>query len=260
MIVTIHQPEHLPWPGFFDKMRQADVFVLLDTTQFAKDDFQNRNRIKTRSGSTWLTVPVFKKGASRQLIFDVEICNDQNWPNRCWSLIYQNYKDAPYFAEHQQFFKELYARKWSKLVDLNTTIIQYLAQQLGLNTKLVMSSELQVYERGANNVNLTICRLLGADMYLSGKYGKQYLDESQFARHGIKVRYQDFQYPVYPQLWGDFVSHMSVMDLLFNCGDASLEVIAQANLPPVQTEEELVGVRGSVLSLDEGVNLCPDRF
>jgi len=242
MIVTIHQPEHLPWSGFFDKMRQADVFVLLDTTQFAKDDFQNRNRIKSAKGSVWLTVPVFKKGRSEQLIIDAEICNDRNWRNRCWSLIYQNYKDAPYFAEHKQFFEGLYARKWSRLVELNITIIRYLAEQLGLKTKLVMASELAVYERGSTNVNLTICRLLSADEYLSGKYGKQYLDETQFAEHSIKVRYQDFQHPVYPQLWGDFLSHMSVIDLLFNCGGASLEIIAQANSPAIRSEEVLGSV------------------
>lgn len=240
MIVTIHQPEHLPWLGFFDKMRQSDVFVLLDTVQFAKDDFQNRNRIKTRNGPVWLTAPVYKKGKSEQLIINIEICNDRNWRNRCWSLIYQNYKGAPYFADHRPFFEELYARKWSRLVDLNTLVIQYLAEQLGLETKLVTASELGVYERGPTNVNLTICRLLGADVYLSGKYGKEYLDETQFAAHGIEVRYQDFQHPVYPQLWGDFLSHLSAIDLLFNCGDSSLEMIAQANCPTVQTEAALV--------------------
>src|SRR4051794_37964554 len=116
MLVTIHQPEHLPWLGFFDKMRQADVFVLLDTTQFAKDDFQNRNRIKTAKGPAWLTVPVFKKSLSHQLISEVEICNDTNWRNRCWSLIYQNYKDAPHFHQHQPFLRELYAANWAKLL------------------------------------------------------------------------------------------------------------------------------------------------
>jgi len=241
MIVTIHQPEHLPWLGFFDKMRQADVFVLLDTTQFAKDDFQNRNRIKSAKGPAWLTVPVFKKGRSEQSILDAEICNDRNWRNRCWSLIYQNYRDAPYFADYRQFFEELYAQKWSKLVELNTAIIRYLTEQLGLKTKLVMASELDVYERGSTRVNLTICRVLGADVYFSGKFGRQYLDETQFAEHGIKVRYQDFYHPVYPQLWGDFLSHMSVVDLLFNCGKASLGIIARANpFPEVQTKAAVV--------------------
>ena len=229
MIVTIHQPEHLPWLGFFDKMRQADVFVMLDSTQFVKDDFQNRNRIKTSKGSTWLTVPVFKKGRSNQLLVDTDICNDRNWRNKCWNPIYQNYREAPYFAEHKLFFEELYAKKWSKLVELNIEIIQYLALQLGVKTKLVRASELGVYEKGSTKVNLTICRLLEADVYLSGKYGKEYLDETQFEEHNIKVKYQDFQHPIYPQLWGEFLSHMSTIDLLFNCGDSSLEIIAQSN-------------------------------
>jgi len=240
MIVTIHQPEHLPWLGFFDKMRQADMLVLLDTTQFAKNDFQNRNRIKTRSGSSWLTVPVFSKGASKQSITDVEICNDGKWGKRCWSLIYENYREAPYFARHKPFFEELYARKWSKLADLNVMIIQYLTEQLGLKTELVTASELGIYGRGATSVLVTICRSLGADVYLSGKYGKQYLDETQFVEHNIEVRYQDFQHPIYPQLWGEFLSHMSAIDLLCNCGDSSLEIIAQANSPGMLTEYHLM--------------------
>lgn len=229
MIVTIHQPEHLPWLGFFDKMRQADVFVLLDTTQLAKDDFQNRNRIKTRNGPTWLTVPVYRRARSKQLIIDVEICNDRNWRNRCWSLIYQNYKDAPYFEKYAPFFKDLYAQRWSKLVLLNETITGYLKDQLGLRTDLVKASDLGVYMRGPTNVNLTICRRLAADVYLSGKYGKEYLDETRLAEQGIEVHYQNFKHPVYPQLWGEFLPRMSTIDLLFNCGDSSLKIIEEAN-------------------------------
>lgn len=229
MIVTIHQPEHLPWLGFFDKMRQADMFVLLDTTQFAKDDFQNRNRIKTKNGPTWLTVPVFKQGRSEQLIINAEISNDRNWRNRCWSLIYQSYRDAPFFEKYEPFFKDLYARQWSGLATLNETIIRCLRDQLGLRTELVKASDLGLYMRGATNINLTICQRLGADIYLSGKHGSDYLDETRFAEQGIEVRYQDFKHPVYPQLWGDFLPRMSSLDLLFNCGESSLKVIELAN-------------------------------
>lgn len=234
MIVTIHQPEHLPWPGFFDKMRQADIFVLLDTTQFAKDDFQNRNRIKTAQGAVWLTVPVYKKKRSQQNIMDVEICNDRNWRNRAWQLITQNYSDAPFFSTYKPFFEKLYSVKWTSLLELNMTIIQYLADQLGLQTKMVRASELGVYEQGSTIVNLSICSALGADVYLSGKHGRHYLDETQFERQGIQVAYQDFQQPVYPQLWGEFISYMSTIDLLFNCGDSSLKQIATANPAGIQ--------------------------
>jgi hypothetical protein len=210
-------------------MRRADVFVLLDTTQFAKDDFQNRNRIKTQNGPTWLTVPVFKKGRSEQLIEDVQICNQRNWRNRCWSMIVQNYKDAPRFEDYAPFFEQLYGRRWTELTALNEVIIAYLRDQFGLGTELVKSSDLGVYVKGPTEVNLTIAERLGADVYLSGKHGRDYLDEAEFAKRGIEVRYQDFKHPVYPQLWGDFVPQMSSIDLLFNCGERSLEAIERCN-------------------------------
>jgi hypothetical protein len=229
MIVTIHQPEHLPWLGFCDKMRQADIFVLLDSTQFAKGDFQNRNRIKTRTGPKWLTVPVYQSGRSDQLIEEVEICNDRNWRNRCWSLMEQSYREAPFFEQIAPFFEDLYGHDWTSLVELNATIIGHLRGQLGLDTLIVRSSDLGIYTQGATEVNLSICERLNADVYLSGKFGRDYLDEECFTQSGIEVRYQDFHHPAYPQLWGEFVPNMSSVDLLFNCGGSSLEVIERAN-------------------------------
>jgi len=235
MIVTIHQPEHLPWIGFFDKLRRADAMVLLDTTQFAKDDFQNRNRIKTEQGVAWLTVPVYKRGRSQQEILEVEICHDRKWPNRCWSLMEQGYRDAPHFALHRDFFRELYRTPWLRLVDLNVAIIRYLAEQLGTGARLILASELGIRERGATEVNHAIAEALGADVYLSGRQGLEYLDEKPFAESGIRVVYQDFQHPVYPQRWGEFAPNLSCVDLLFNCGAESLERIRQAN--PAGAEE-----------------------
>ena len=126
MIATIHQPEHLPWLGFFDKMRQCDVLVLLDTVQFARRDFQNRNRIKSASGAIWLTVPVVSKGKVDQAIEDVEIVKDQGWRRKCWNAMHHNYRNATYFADHRPFFEELYEREWTRLVDLNVAGIRYL--------------------------------------------------------------------------------------------------------------------------------------
>jgi len=229
MITTIHQPEHLPWLGFFDKMQQADLFVLLDNTQFAKDDFQNRNRIKTANGPLWLTVPVYKKRRSIQRIIDVEICNERNWQARCWSQIEQNYKKSLHFVEHRSFFEKLYQTEWTKLVDLNIAIIRYLAQAFGIDTELVTASELGVETAGATEVNLEICQAVDASVYISGKMGQTYLDEPLFQASGIEVIYQDFQHPEYPQLWGDFTSHMSAIDLLFNCGEKSLDIVINAN-------------------------------
>jgi len=240
MIVAIHQPEHMPWLGFFDKMRQADAFVLLDTTQFAKDDFQNRNRIKTRNGPAWLTVPIFKSGASTQLIADARICNDRDWRRRCWRLIEESYRDAPCFRDYEPPLRELYDRQWSGLAELNIAAINHLSAQLGLKTTVLTASGLGIRERGGTNTNLAICRAVGAHVYLSGMHGKDYLDEGRFAEHGIQVVYQDFRHPVYPQLWGDFVPRMSIIDLLFNCGPRSSKVIADAN-PPTTRGDELLG-------------------
>lgn len=229
MLVTIHQLEHLPWLGFFDKLRQAECFVLLDTCQFAKDDFQNRNRIKTAAGPAWLTVPVYKSGRSEQIINTVRICNDRNWRPQCWNQMRQNYADAPFFAVHAPFFSELYARPWESLAELNITIISYVAEQFGLGGRFVRASTLGIDVRGATAVNLALCRAVGATAYLSGRAGRDYLDEAQFAAHGIAVRYQEFRHPVYPQLGEPFTPGMSAIDLLFNCGPASLDIIAAAN-------------------------------
>lgn len=229
MLVTIHQPEHMPWLGFFDKLRQADLFVLLDTCQFAKDDFQNRNRIKARRGPAWLTIPVYKAGRSEQLISDVAICNDRDWGRQCMALLADSYGAAPHFAAHRPFFAELYGRTWTSLAELNIAIITYLAEQLGLGGRFARASELGIAERGPTTVNLAVCRAVGATAYLSGQAGRTYLDETPFAESGIAVRYQEFRHPVYPQLWGPFVPAMSAIDLLFNHGPDSLAIIAAAN-------------------------------
>jgi hypothetical protein len=237
MIIAIHQPEHMPWLGFFDKMRRVELFVLLDTTQFAKDDFQNRNRIKTREGPSWLTVPVYKSGASKQLITEARICNERDWRRRCFRIIAESYRDAPYFSVHEEFVRHLYEREWSSLVELNVVVLEYLKTALGLATTLVRASALGIHEQGGTNANLAICRAVGAHAYLSGKYGRHYLDESRFAEHDIRVEYQEFRHPVYPQLWGEFAPSMSAIDLLFNCGPTSLEIIAEANLQPLRSTE-----------------------
>lgn len=229
MIASMHQTEHLPWLGFFDKMRQCDVLVLLDTVQFARRDFQNRNRIKGANGPIWLTVPVASKGNFEQLIEDVEIVNAQDWRRKSWSAIQHSYRNAPCFADQRPFFESLYQRDWTRLVDLNVAVIRHLAGQLGIGTRLVTSSELGIRERGGTNVALAVCRAVGATTYLSGAFGKDYLEEQRFAEASIAVRYQDFQHPTYPQQFGEFLPKLSVIDLLFNCGPESRSIIESAN-------------------------------
>ena len=231
MRLTIHQPEHLPWLGFFHKMSLSDVFVLLDNVPYSKNDFQNRNRIRTSGtdkGWCWLTVPVLTKGRSGQKINKVEINKDNTaWNKRCWKSIKYSYGQAEYFEDHEDFFYDLYhAKSWDKLLDLNVYIIEHLVQVLDVEAELVLASDLGVSGSGTELL-LGICQELGADVYISGSFGRDYLDEAQFNQQGIQVVYQDFQYPEYPQVYDPFIPSMSVIDLLFNCGDKSKEIICQ---------------------------------
>lgn len=231
MRVAIHQPEHLPWLGFFHKMSMSDVFVLLDNVPYSKNDFQNRNRIRTSGtdkGWSWLTVPILTKGRFGQKISEVEINNDnRTWSRRAWKTIDYSYNRAAYFEKHQGFFYDLYnAKTWDKLADLNVQIIDYLVQVLAMDAEVVLASDLDVSGSGTELL-LGICQKLEAEVYISGRFGRDYLDEAQFNQQGIRVVYQDFQHPEYSQVYEPFIGNMSVIDLLFNYGDGSKELICQ---------------------------------
>ena len=227
MIVTIHQPEHLPWLGFFDKARQADILVILDHVQYRKNYFQNRNRIRAHSGAVWLTVPVLTKGNSSQAINEVQI-NTQGsprWGEKYWVSLAQSYQRTPFWKDHEPFFKDLFSKHgWTYLADLNESIIRYLLDALSIYVKVVKSSTMDV-GGASGDLLLNICRQLNADIYLSGVSGKSYLNLDVFTGADIEVRFQEFHHPIYKQAYAPFIPCMSVIDLLFNYGPASLEVI-----------------------------------
>ena len=226
MVVTIHQPEHLPWLGFFDKVRQSDVLVLLDHVQFRKNYFQNRNRILSDKGPMWLTVPVLTKSKSTQPITEVRIDNRSSprWKEKCWASMCQHYEKADCWRDHEAFFYDLYDQNWDRLADLNESIIQYILTSLSLDVRTVRSSEMKV-EGHKGDLLLSICREAGADVYLSGVSGKSYLDPNAFLDFGIKVHFQEFHHPIYKQVYEPFASCMSAIDLLFNCGPACSDVL-----------------------------------
>lgn len=220
--VTIHQLGYLPWLGFFDKMAKADIFVLYDDARFEKNYFDNRNKIKTAQGWTWITVPVkYKFG---QKLNEVEIENTQRWREKHYKTFLINYNKAPFSPVYLDFFEKIYKKKWERLVDLDITLIKYFAEKLGIKTELIKSSELNCTGEKSQKL-LNICKKLNADIYLSGKFGKNYLDEKLFKENNIKVIYQDFKHPIYPQLYGEFIPELSVVDLLFNCGPSSLNIL-----------------------------------
>jgi len=226
MKVAVHQPQYLPWLGYFDKMDRADCFVLLDHVQFKKNEWQNRNRIKTAAGWQWLTVPVLHRFP--QAISEVGVNNRARWSRKHLQALVLNYAAAPFFETHRAFFEEVYSRQWAQLIDLALETLGYLVDALGIQTKLVPASSLALREaEGKTERLIAICQALGGDTYLSGCGGLDYLDRQRFADAGIRLSFQDFRCPAYPQRFGPFEPNLSVVDLLFNCGSQSLSVLRQ---------------------------------
>jgi hypothetical protein len=220
MIVAIHQPNYLPWLGFFHKMLSCDLFVYLDDVTFTRNSVINRNLIKTPNGKLWLTVPVRTTGRYGQAIREVEIDNTQNWALKHWKSISMNYQKAKNFASHASFFESTYSSKWNKLINLNIEIINYVVTRLGgLRTpKTVFASSLAVTGQGTSRL-VEICNKVGADTYFSGAGVSGYQDDSLLQRAGIGVVHQKFAQKSYSQLHGDFLSNLSAIDYLFNCGE-----------------------------------------
>ncbi len=229
MKVAIHQPQYLPWVGYFDKMDQVDCFVILDHVQFKKNEWQNRNRIKTASGWQWLTVPVLHRFPQR--ISEVRVNNAAAWSRKHLQALISNYSGTPFFDVHRQFFETVCAREWTLLIDLNLETLSYLGEALGIRTKLISASSLALPERDRATGHLVaICRALEADAYLSGAGGRSYLELQRFEEAGVQVLFQAFQCPPYPQRFGAFEPNLSVVDLLFNCGAQSLQVLRQGRI------------------------------
>jgi len=222
-VVGIHQPEYLPWMGFLNKLVNSDTFVLLDNVQFRKNYFQNRNRIRTADGWVWLTVPI-KKAPLETLISEIAIDDSKPWGESHWKSLKQNYSKAKHFAEHSNFFEKTYSRKWTRLAELNTEIIRFFADALGIKVEIVLASELQAKGTGTELL-LHICEELDADIYLSGRFGRDYLKEETFSETGIRVVYQDFHHLEYEQLFKPFVPEMAGVDFLFNLGASGVELI-----------------------------------
>ncbi len=223
--IGIHQPEHLPWLGFINKVMNVDEFVLLDNVQFRKNYFQNRNKIRTKESWQWLTVPL-KKFHSNQKINEIKISYSQDWQSQNLNAIKNSYIKAKYFDAYFKDFEKIYKNEFMLLRDLNIELIKFILQKLGIHTKLHISSELlDDPEQGGTNVTLNICKKLNADIYLSGAFGKDYLDVSKFEKEDIEVKFQDFKHPIYNQLYEPFIPNMSSIDLLFNYGKDTLNII-----------------------------------
>ena len=223
MIVAVHQPQYLPWLGYFDKIDRADIFVLLDNVQFKKNEWQNRNRIKTAQGAQWLTVPVMYKFP--QLINEVEVNNKDKWQHRQKQAIISNYKKASHWYLLQEFFEEIFSSKWQYISQLNIHVVKKLAKLLGITTPIHVASELGEFPEDPNERLIALTKHFDADTYLAGGGGREYMNMEKYTESGIEVIFQEYKHPVYDQLFGDFKPFMSVVDLIYNHGRASLGII-----------------------------------
>jgi hypothetical protein len=223
MIIAVHQPQYLPWLGYFDKIDRADVFVLLDNVQFKKNEWQNRNRIKTAHGPQWLTVPVTYRFP--QLICEVVINARERWQHKQRQTILSNYRKAPCWPILEPFYEDIFAGEWQTIADLNIHVVRELAAILGIATPIHVASEFPNFPADPDERLIAITSHFGADAYLAGSGGHDYMDVAKYDAAGIKVIFQEYKHPVYAQMFGDFEPFMSVVDLIYNHGQDSLEII-----------------------------------
>lgn len=224
MRVGILQSNYLPWKGYFSIIGDVDLFVFHDDLQYTKDDWRNRNKIKTPSGAQWITIPCGRN--ERRLICEVSL-TDCTWQKKHWDLIKENYRKAPYFKKYAPFFEEIFlGQNWTNLSTINQHIIRKISLELlDINTKFVDSRDYSLEESKGKRV-IELLKKVGAKSYLSGPSAKSYLLESDFWEEKIVLDWADYSnYRPYQQLWGSFIHEVSIIDVLFNCGENSYKYI-----------------------------------
>jgi len=217
MIVSIHQPAYFPWLGYFDKIIQSDIFVYLDTVQFQKNSFQNRNKIRTSKSWIWLTVPVITKNVLFNTPLNkIKIDNKQNWRKKHYQSISMNYRKAIHFKKYNELIEKYYTNEWEYLSDLCFEMLIDFLKILNISTKIIKSSDMQEKNVSKNDLILQICKDLKATTYFSGKCGQDYIDEDSFNKNDINVVFQDYNHPIYNQVYSGFEPNMGIIDLLMN--------------------------------------------
>ncbi len=216
--IAIVQSNYIPWKGYFDMIAAVDEFILYDDVQYTRRDWRNRNKIKTPQGVQWLTVPVLVKSRYHQKICETEI-DGVNWATIHWKTLTQSYRRAPYFSEIASWLEPLYlGAPFRTLSELNHCFIKAVCQYIGIHTKITHSWDYNLVD-GKTMRLANLCIQAGGTEYLSGPAAQAYIDEPVFRDLGIKITWFDYtNYPEYPQLWGDFIHSVTILDLLFHCG------------------------------------------
>lgn len=229
MILTAHQPVYLPWLGFFHKVALADKFIFFDRVQYAPRDWISRNQIKTANGPLMLTVPVLKKNHRKKTMAEIEINNVLPWTQKHWKSMVVNYKKTPYFKYYADFLEDVYIRKWELLADLNFYMLKWFLQTLKIGT-IIERTDTYDFQGTKSDLVLNMCLKLGANIYIFGTLGRDYANVDAFLRAEVKPVFQSYNHPVYKQLHGEFLPYMSIVDLLFNEGPNSLEILMSGNI------------------------------
>lgn len=243
--IGILQPVYLPWLGYFEQMACVDQFIFMDDVQYTRRDWRNRNRIKTASGSTWLTVPV-RKHAREALINEIEINYAEDWVGRHLRTIEVSYKKCPHFQPLFDEIREVLGSRPARLSDLDCQLILLLSKYLDIQTPIAFSSEvprrseqcdedLSISAAGPhfmkNQRIMDICEYFKAEILYDGAKAAEFIDLEGFRQAGIEVIFQDYQHPVYRQVFGEFVSHQSVIDLIMNAGADAPNILRSSPLP-----------------------------
>ncbi len=231
MKFATHQPSFIPWPGLVHKALNTDRLVLLDQVQYPRGfSWINRNRLKGMHGTAWFTIPVLKKGLGFQIINQVRVLRDERWKKKHLMTLEHFYKNAPFFQEHFDFFRRLYSSTPKRLIHWNLAAIDHIFRSFGVEQGYVLQSELSA-TGGGTDLLVNIAEKLGADVLVAPRAGKGRIDTEKLKEAGISVEWLDYQSPVYPQLWGDFIKNLSAMDMLFNCGPQSRKIMERAQTP-----------------------------
>ncbi|MBV7272249.1 WbqC family protein [Clostridiaceae bacterium UIB06] len=216
--IAILQSNYIPWKGVFDMIYQVDTFVFLEDVQYTEHDWRNRNKIITKDGIKWITVPVNHSNRSKQKICEAEINGKINWQRKHYNSFELNYAKAPYFKEYRWILEKLYKHKiWNGISDFNIYAIKLIANELGIETEFINSVNLNI-DGSKDDKIIDICKKLNSTHYLSGPAAKKYIVTQKFEENNIKLEYIKYEYPRYNQLYGEFNHFVTVLDLIFNCG------------------------------------------
>ena len=229
MILTAHQPVYLPWLGLFHKIALADLFCYFDIAQYQTKDYNNRNKIKTHTGEIWLSVPVESKNHFEKSVGEIRLLQN-GWQRKHFKSIQIAYQRAPYCRDYIERLEALLmGQPFDTLADLNLEMLRYLMRCLAIDTPIVKASDYS-FQGAKSDLVLDMCLQLGAEIYIFGAQGRDYADVEKFRSHGVEAYFQDYRHPVYRQLYGEFLPYMSVIDLFFNEGARSREILLGGNV------------------------------